>query len=71
LIPWEHRLRNLSDPRTLLMEPSGLRYPDYSRNPKLAYAHNQERAALIYGKEIRRLTYDRGTRNVQKRDQGD
>lgn len=60
LIPWEHRLRNLSDPRTLLMEPSGLRYPDYSRKANPLYSHDLEHHKLSYDRKIRRLTYDRG-----------
>jgi len=40
LIPWEHK--DLSDPKTFLMEPSGVRYPDYSRTPKHIYALQKE-----------------------------
>ena len=40
LIPWEHK--DLSDPKMLLMEPSGVRHPDYSRTPKRAYALQKE-----------------------------
>ena len=60
LIPQEHRLRNLNDPRSLLMEPSGLRYSDYSREPKQIYAYDLERRGFGYGREIRRMTYSYG-----------
>ena len=41
------------------MEPSGLRYPDYSRNPQQIYAYDLERRGG-YGREIRRMTYSYG-----------
>ncbi len=47
LIPWEHK--DLSNPKTFLMEHSGVRYPDYSRTPKHPYALQKE------GEEIRGL----------------
>ena len=49
LIPKEHR--NLSDPKTYLMEPSTTRYADYSRQPKPIYGSAEPR--LTYAREPR------------------
>ncbi|MEM2922557.1 MAG: hypothetical protein QXF26_09620, partial [Candidatus Bathyarchaeia archaeon] len=58
LIPKEHR--DLSDPRTYLMEPSTVRYADYSRQPNPIYTVKEEKFHLCYGYEPkRRLTYEK------------
>lgn len=40
LIPKMHQ--NLGDPKSLLMEPSGVRYADYSRQPRGPYDFSEE-----------------------------
>jgi len=63
LIPKEHM--NLNDPRSFLMEPSALRYTDYSRSPNLQYAHDLERRLKRPGGYARtaKLSYDRKGRH--------
>jgi hypothetical protein len=59
LIPREHR--NLTDPRTYLMEPSTTRYADYSVQPKPIYGSAKPRLSYareakgIYGRRRKRL----------------
>jgi len=61
LIPREHM--NLNDPQSFLMEPSALRYTDYSRKPNPMYASEMEhhkqfsysrKAKQSYNRERRR-----------------
>ena len=65
LIPREHM--NLNDPRSFLMEPSALRYTDYSRKPNPIYAQELEHQ-MGYMRKVK-LAYGRGryTEKEEKR----
>jgi len=61
LIPREHM--NLNDPRSFLMEPSALRYTDYSRKPNPLYAYELEHHRRMGYVRTARLSYDREGRH--------
>jgi len=61
LIPKEHM--NLNDPRSFLMEPSALRYTDYSRQPNPLYAHELEHHKRMGYMRTAKLSYDREGRH--------
>ena len=61
LIPGEHM--NLNDPRSFLMEPSALRYTDYSRKPNPLYARELERHRRTGYMRMAKLSYDREGRH--------
>ena len=65
LIPKEHI--NLNDPRSFLIEPSALRYTDYSRKPNPIYAQELEHQ-MGYLRKVK-LAYGRGryTEKEEKR----
>ena len=65
LIPKEHI--NLDDPRSFLIEPSALRYTDYSRKPNPIYAQELEHQ-MGYMRKVK-LAYGRGryTEKEEKR----
>ena len=64
LIPREHM--NLNDPRSFLMEPSALRYTDYSRQPNPLFAHELERHRRMGYMRTAKLSYDREEREEEE-----
>ena len=67
LIPREHM--NLNDPRSFLMEPSALRYTDYSRKPNPLYARELERHRRMGYMRMAKFTYDREGRHREYREE--
>jgi hypothetical protein len=66
LIPRQHM--NLNDPRSFLMEPSALRFTDYTRKPNPMYAHEQEHHRLSYARTPK-ISYGRGRRRYEKEEE--
>jgi hypothetical protein len=60
LIPRRHM--NLNDPRSFLMEPSALRFTDYTRKPNPMYSYEQEHHRLSYTARKPKISYERGRR---------
>ena len=67
LIPRQHM--NLNDPRSFLMEPSALRFTDYSRKPNPMYAYEQEHHRLSYTARKAKISYDRRRRRLTEEEE--
>jgi hypothetical protein len=67
LIPRQHM--NLNDPRSFLMEPSALRFTDYTRKPNPMYAYEQEHHRLSYAARTPKISYERGRRRLYEEEE--